>query len=884
MVQIATNRNGVKFAGVDTPRKTAGYAPMSLGHGLWFDDYDKRFTWWDVPRMKRDPQVLMGLRIIEAPMHGVKLGVAANSPQIESFVDKQINLIWQRGLRKIIKMIEYGHMCGEIEYKLKNKRYNFNQLHSFHPVDCRALRNERTREIVGARVRNIHGNGKRGDVDLAFPNAFWIVNEAEYGQPYGFSRLAGAFSPWMEKAGRHGALDIRRLWFLKNAYNSGTLRYPNEDIELSPGKVVSGQDLAREIMEKLETGGILVLPNSRVAKGNGDFGDYLWEYEPPTVNGSSLADILEYPGKLDRDIFTGEGIPNELIEAGDKGSWSGRSIPAQVFFSSLDQIVANIIDTCDRLIIRPLVLINFGKKADFEITHESLAKQVENEPDSLKETVRGQDTNGGVGADPQPNPMGAAVGAMKGKVPAQRMSLNGIIDRHPELVEKIRKKAIKLFPVEGETRFGKIEGKKKRLSNNKPHKYGTTQINLSDAGRGISPNKRLKEMVTRIADEDLAEDGKENEFHITVKYGLHRSNPNSVRDAVKDFNGWVQYRLGKTSIFPASEGRDYDVVKIDVDSPDLHDLNEMLAALPHTDTHPDYRPHVTLAYVKPGLGKKYADMTDVDGWNGGCDQMVFSDKRNNKTEIPLANRPSRLSKDAHGHEHKSKGEGGGQFAKTSTGDTATSQPDPATTRQPWTGTGELPAEFPERTALRDKLKTSAASNGVDPERLKFYHQKLDETLDGMTPGMVKRLDENLKGIEFHNDIASVKAAYNQIPGAKLGTNENIGGFYLPHTGILHVDGGDDAGGFQDETTRGLQAHELGHALDGMNDISDSPEWQAAWQREIKPLRLSAYAQTNESEGFAEFARVATRWPQDAQKYFPACWAVWKSFGLVGGES
>lgn len=705
MVQIATNRNGVKFAGVDTPRKTAGYAPMSLGHGLWFDDYDKRFTWWDVPRMKRDPQVLMGLRIIEAPMHGVKLGVAANSPQIESFVDKQINLIWQRGLRKIIKMIEYGHMCGEIEYKLKNKRYNFNQLHSFHPVDCRALRNERTREIVGARVRNIHGNGKRGDVDLAFPNAFWIVNEAEYGQPYGFSRLAGAFSPWMEKAGRHGALDIRRLWFLKNAYNSGTLRYPNEDIELSPGKVVSGQDLAREIMEKLETGGILVLPNSRVAKGNGDFGDYLWEYEPPTVNGSSLADILEYPGKLDRDIFTGEGIPNELIEAGDKGSWSGRSIPAQVFFSSLDQIVANIIDTCDRLIIRPLVLINFGKKADFEITHESLAKQVENEPDSLKETVRGQDTNGGVGADPQPSPMGAAVGAMKGKVPAQRMSLNGIIDRHPELVEKIRKKAIKLFPVEGETRFGKIEGKKKRLS-----------------------------------------------------------------------------------------------------------------------------------------------------------------------------------KDAHGHEHKGKGAGGGQFTKTSTGDTATSQPDPATTRQPWTGTGELPAEFPERTALRDKLKTSAAANGVDPERLKFYHQKLDETLDGMTPGMVKRLDENLKGIEFHNDIASVKAAYNQIPGAKLGTNENIGGFYLPHTGILHVDGGDDAGGFQDETTRGLQAHELGHALDGMNDISDSPEWQAAWQREIKPLRLSAYAQTNESEGFAEFARVATRWPQDAQKYFPACWAVWKSFGLVGGES
>lgn len=438
---------GKGFSGIDAPRKTAGYVPMATEHAVFWDERDKYFTWYDVPRMKRDPQVLMGLRILEAPLHGVERKVRANHPTVEAFIEATLNRVWQRALRKISKANEYGHSPGEIEYKIKGRRYEFKQFHAIHPMDGRPLRNPRTKEIEAVRIR--HVEGREGTLaDIAYPNAFWLANDSEFGQPYGQSRLAGAWQPWMEKSGRHGANDIRRLWFLKNAYNGGILRYPDGFTELEDGRQVSNQDLAREILEKLETGGVLVLPNTR--SGLEADSPYAWEYTTPEMNGGDLAGILEYPDKLDKAIFAGMGIPNELIEAGVKGSWSGRSIPAQMFFSSLDVYMTVILDAICRLIITPLVRVNYGSKAEYEVTHEPMAEQVANQPESVKETVRGQDTNATPGADPmrpQQQPMAAAM--QQARLPQQRMSVNAIIDRYPKLVEKIRRRMAGSVPTNG---------------------------------------------------------------------------------------------------------------------------------------------------------------------------------------------------------------------------------------------------------------------------------------------------------------------------------------------------------------------------------------------------------------------------------------------------
>lgn len=162
-------------------------------------------------------------------------------------------------------------------------------------------------------------------------------------------------------------------------------------------------------------------------------------------------------------------------------------------------------------------------------------------------------------------------------------------------------------------------------------KFSSTQVQLPEELAQL-----VRDHAASIPDAALAEDGRENDPHVTVKWGLHDQDHSKVARLVKG-SGSVAAKLGKASVFRASKANpDYDVVKIDVESPDLHKLNKRISMLPHTDTHPGYKPHITLAYVKPGLGDKFAG--PIDGLTGHAlvfHSLRFSPKGGDPTEIPL---------------------------------------------------------------------------------------------------------------------------------------------------------------------------------------------------------------------------------------------------------
>lgn len=120
-----------------------------------------------------------------------------------------------------------------------------------------------------------------------------------------------------------------------------------------------------------------------------------------------------------------------------------------------------------------------------------------------------------------------------------------------------------------------------------------------------------------IDDDDLYDDeeedkGREDEVHVTVKYGLTEGQPSEELLRIIEETQPFDIEIGTCSIFEAPE---YDVVKFSVESRELRKLNARVSELPHEDQHPKYRPHMTVAYVRKGscndlVGKRLFD-TDI---------------------------------------------------------------------------------------------------------------------------------------------------------------------------------------------------------------------------------------------------------------------------------
>lgn len=132
---------------------------------------------------------------------------------------------------------------------------------------------------------------------------------------------------------------------------------------------------------------------------------------------------------------------------------------------------------------------------------------------------------------------------------------------------------------------------------------------------------------------NLTKDGLEDDTHVTVKFGLHTNDPSEVEAILRQFEGPVELVLGETAFF---EGADYDVLYVQVFSPDLMRLNAHVADnLEVTDTHPVYIPHATIGYLKKGFGKKFSGITRLAGMKASISKVTFSPAEGEDSSIGL---------------------------------------------------------------------------------------------------------------------------------------------------------------------------------------------------------------------------------------------------------
>ena len=140
------------------------------------------------------------------------------------------------------------------------------------------------------------------------------------------------------------------------------------------------------------------------------------------------------------------------------------------------------------------------------------------------------------------------------------------------------------------------------------YKYGCVMIE--------TPFDNWSEITSIIDVQDLYNEpgdnpyGIQNNPHLTLLYGLHKEvTPEMVESALDGFKG-SKININGVGIF---ENEKFDVVKLNVDpTGSLLVMHDKLCEFPHTSYYPVYEPHITIGYVKKGLGKKYVNSNYSD--------------------------------------------------------------------------------------------------------------------------------------------------------------------------------------------------------------------------------------------------------------------------------
>ncbi len=342
------------------------------------------FTFETIRVMLQDPSLRLNLAMRAAPIQSVEFayidgvgpdgkpkwtpGIQARNDVVAAWVQRQLKTIWGSYLPGILRSQVWGWAAGEVTLRLtKANLIEIDELLPRHAKDCRLLESPTTRARWGIEVANVADAGK---VQLPYPYCYFVNFRPEDGEKYSNSVLLGAYGPWADKWLNGGALDTRRLYMHKDAYGGMKIGYPNEALFVD-GKPdgIPARDIAMQIAEQRENGGTITYPTERDINGNEK-----WIIEDATV-GDAPTHILQYPKDLDDEMRRGCEIPDGAIQNDGSGAWNGKAIPLAAMYAGLDtwvtQICADLRKTLD-----PLILMNFGKAEEYEISHKPLALQV----------------------------------------------------------------------------------------------------------------------------------------------------------------------------------------------------------------------------------------------------------------------------------------------------------------------------------------------------------------------------------------------------------------------------------------------------------------------------------------------------------------------------
>lgn len=269
----------------------------------------------------------------------------------------------------------------------------------------------------------------------------------------------------------------------------------------------------------------------------------------------------------------------------------------------------------------------------------------------------------------------------------------------------------------------KIADEQKRAQDSKDvgqeYDYSSTQLDIPE-----NVARQFTDFANAIPTDQVYIDkttkGREDFPHITVVYGLDTANPNAIKPLLEGIDP-IKVELGDVSVF---KNDDYDVVKVDVISKQLDELNKKISELSTPgQTFDTYQPHITIAYVKKGEGEKYIGDQRFKGQSITLDNLTFSGKDGKATTLPLGVKTD---------------------VKTAKKEVTTEKPKPTQEQK-----DKLEADLKKETELRDRNNQIQKYYTDGKITLKKRNELMQEARDNMEAGKAK---ENLAKDKANKEV------------------------------------------------------------------------------------------------------------------------------------
>ncbi len=321
-------------------------------------------------RMRRDPQIRLGLNIIKAPILALDFWVEGDDGEISAFVEAALRPIWRSLLRSSLNAVDFGFQAHEKVWKLGGlvvdgpggqRRYSdvflYKKIKDLDPAEVALLADE----------RGDYAGFRQGEIEVAAEKTFVMTAGREWGNLYGRSRLDFAYESWYWAAIMYMFCN---RYFERKGDPPILGRAPAEERLDKDGATINTLDEAATVISNLKAGGTAVFPDERDEAGN-----LRWDFQY-LLDDKRADQFLRYIEHLAVMKLRALLVPERVLtQDTSTGSYAMARAHTETFLLSEEILLQESLDHINKYLVPQLVEYNFGPDSgSFQVRTSGLSR------------------------------------------------------------------------------------------------------------------------------------------------------------------------------------------------------------------------------------------------------------------------------------------------------------------------------------------------------------------------------------------------------------------------------------------------------------------------------------------------------------------------------